>query len=70
MMAISIDTTSPLHPSVPKSLFPAGAAAFGYNQAYGVTKDGQRFLVNVRSQSTNGTAPLTIVLNWTAAIHN
>jgi eukaryotic-like serine/threonine-protein kinase len=70
MMAVSIDTTSPLNPSVPKSLFPAGAAAFGYNQAYGVTKDGQRFLVNVRSQPTTGTAPLTIVLNWTAAIRN
>lgn len=70
MMAVSIDTTSPIDSSVPKPLFPAAAATFGYNQAYGVTKDGQRFLVSVRSQPTTGTAPLTILLNWTAAIRN
>jgi len=35
-----------------------------------VTKDGQRFLVNVRPQPPSGTAPLTVVLNWTAAIRN
>ena len=57
-------------PDVPQALFQAGASTFGYNQAYGVTKDGQRFLVNVRPQQSSGTAPLTVVLNWTAAIHN
>ena len=43
----------------------------GWYQVHrGVTKDGQRFLVNVRAQPSSGAAPLTVVLNWTAAIHN
>ena len=33
-----------------------------------MTKDGQRFLVNTRSQQSSDAAPLTVVLNWTAAI--
>jgi len=33
-----------------------------------VTKDGQRFLVNVTPKKSNGAAPLTVVLNWTAAL--
>ena len=70
MMAVSIDMTSPVNVNVPKALFQAGASTFGYNQAYGVTKDGRRFLVNVRPQPPSGTAPLTVVLNWTAAIRN
>ena len=35
---------------------------------YAVTKDGQRFLVNTTSQKTSGVEPLTVVLNWTAAV--
>jgi Tol biopolymer transport system component/DNA-binding winged helix-turn-helix (wHTH) protein len=70
LMAVSIDPTSPLTSSLPEPLFPTGAATFGYNQAYGVTKDGQRFLVSVRPQPVSDDAPLTIVLNWTAAIRH
>ena len=39
------------------------------NQAYAVTKDGERFLVNAMpQQGGGGSAPLTVVLNWTASI--
>jgi hypothetical protein len=34
-----------------------------------VTKDGQRFLVNATTQKSTSVAPLTVALNWTAAIH-
>jgi hypothetical protein len=36
---------------------------------YAVTKDGQRFLVNVTPQKSSSAAPLTVVLNWTQTIH-
>ena len=36
-------------------------------QGYAVTKDGKRFLVNARPQQSSA-APLTVVVNWTAAI--
>ena len=39
------------------------------NQVYAVTKDGQRFLVTATPQKSSGAAPLTVVLNWPAAIH-
>jgi hypothetical protein len=32
-----------------------------------VTKDGKRFLLNARPQQSS-VAPLTVVVNWTAAI--
>ena len=36
------------------------------NQVYAVSKDGQRFLV--MPQQPSATAPLTVVLNWTAVV--
>jgi hypothetical protein len=33
---------------------------------YDVSKDGQRFLIN--TQLKTGTAPMSIVLNWTAKL--
>jgi len=52
---------------VPQELFPTNAAIFNTSPGYAVTKDGQRFLVNARPQQSS-VAPLTVVLNWTAAI--
>lgn len=39
------------------------------NQVYAVTKDGQGFLVTATPQKSSGAAPLTVVLNWTAALN-
>ena len=53
----------------PQSLFLSNAWRLTANQVYAVTRDGQRFLVNATPQPSSGAAPLTVVLNWTAAIH-
>jgi Tol biopolymer transport system component len=69
MMAAAIDGTGQF--GVPKALFPAihpSALTLGTRQ-YAVTKDGERFLVNIRPQQSSVT-PLTVVINWTAAIQN
>jgi eukaryotic-like serine/threonine-protein kinase len=54
---------------MPRALFHVNAWRGTNNQVYAVTKDGQRFLVNTTSQRSSSMAPLTVVLNWTAAIH-
>jgi hypothetical protein len=69
MMAIAVDTTREFTlGGVPQTLFPTLAAG-GLNpsQVYGATKDGSRFLINTRPQQ-NITAPLTVLVNWTATI--
>jgi hypothetical protein len=33
-----------------------------------VTKDGRRFLVSAKRQQSSSAAPLTVVVNWTAAV--
>ena len=77
MMAVPIDTTGGFAPGVPHALFPTDALStsfstgqvyFNTGQVYAVTKDGQRFLVNERVPHSSGVAPLTVVVNWTAAI--
>jgi hypothetical protein len=52
----------------PRALFHANVWALARNQVYAVTKDG-RLLVTVTQKKSSGAAPLTVVLNWTAAIH-
>jgi eukaryotic-like serine/threonine-protein kinase len=67
MMAVPIGAGRSLNAGSPQALFPANALLLP-NQAYAVTKDGRRFLVNARSHQSSDTAPLTVVLNWTAAL--
>ncbi len=66
MMAVPIDATGQFNAGVPQALFPTRARP-GVNQKFAVTKDGKRFLVSTTPQQS-GAAPLTVVLNWTAAI--
>ena len=56
-------------PDCRRPSFSANVWTLTRNQVYAVTKDGQRFLVNATPQKSSGAAPLTVVLNWTAAIH-
>ena len=67
MMAVPIDATGQFDAGVPQALFPTGARAIQHQPVYAVTKDGKRFLVNARPQQSS-VAPLTVVVNWTAAI--
>ena len=68
MMAVAIGAARSLDAGVPHALFQTSASTLAPNQAYAVTKDGRRFLVNVRSRESSAAAPLTVVLNWTTAI--
>lgn len=54
---------------MPGALFKANVWALARNQVYAVTKDGQRLLVTTTTQKASGGAPLTVVLNWTAALN-
>jgi len=66
MMAVPIEATDAFAAGLPKALFPAGVVSA--NQAYAVTKDGQRFLVSTRPQSAGTTPPLTVIVNWTSTL--
>ena len=67
LMSVPIDATDHFKAGVPQALFAFRLGAPTFNQVYAVTKDGKRFLVNARPQQSSA-APLTVVLNWTAAI--
>ena len=64
MMAVPIEATDAFAAGLPKTLFPAGVVSA--NQAYAVTKDGQRFLVSTRPLSAGTTPQLTVIVNWTS----
>jgi serine/threonine protein kinase len=62
LMSVDVNPSSPkFESSAPRQLFQANIKES--NLSYGVTPDGQRFLVNAYAQ-TNNPAPMTIVLNW------
>lgn len=68
LMAVPIDAAGQFNAGVPQALFLTGAARFNNSeQVYAVTKDGKRVLVNARPQQS-GATPLTVLVNWTAAI--
>ena len=66
LMAVPIDATGQFDAGVPQALFPTDALTIA-SQAYAVTKDGKRFLVGARPRQSS-VAPLTVLVNWMAAI--
>ena len=54
MMAAAIDTAGQFHAGIPTPLFTVATIAnmLPYRPQYAVTKDGQRFLVNVIQQQS------------------
>jgi Tol biopolymer transport system component/DNA-binding winged helix-turn-helix (wHTH) protein len=68
MMAVPVRAGRSFNAGPPEPLFHTHVWGLTPNQVYAVTKDGQRFLVNALKQQPSGTAPLTVVLNWTPAI--
>ena len=65
-MAVSVSASAKgLEASKPVPLFEITAAPAA-RQQYDVTGDGQRFLVN--SVAVESETPVTVVLNWTAAL--
>jgi len=71
-MAVVVQTTPKFEAGAPKALFDLRIArsvssdAFGYD----VTADGKRFLVNSPSTAPESSAyaPITVVVNWLAAL--
>jgi serine/threonine protein kinase len=67
LMAASITTAKDFERGVPQTLFPAGVVFTGNRRQYAVTKDGKRFLAIVPEQRTSP-SPITVVINWIAAL--
>jgi len=68
-MSVPIDVGPSFNAGPLHALFQANVWTHAYNQVYAVTQDGQRFLVMATPPKSDGATPLTVVLNWTAAIH-
>jgi len=51
------------------SITPHGSQSIGLATYYDVSPDGQRFLCVIPSASDTSFAPITVVLNWQAALH-
>src|SRR5262249_27374526 len=75
LMAVTLRESSDgrtLEPNPPQRLFPpgivgGGSIIIGATQQYDVSADGQRFVINM-SLSEASASPISIVLNWTAAL--
>lgn len=65
MMAVDVKTSAEFAHGSPKPLF--NAQTVGNSLAYDVASDGKRFLI-VRSPTQASTPPMTMVLNWQAAL--
>jgi len=50
------------------AVIPPGSQSIGLATYYDVTPDGQRFLCVIPSASDQSFAPITVVLNWQAAL--
>jgi eukaryotic-like serine/threonine-protein kinase len=74
LMAVSIKASPDgknLVLSAPSPLFQTrafGGFANGVRIQYAVARDGQRFLVNSTLRTDNNTSPVTVVVNWIAAL--
>ena len=69
IMSVPIGAGHSFAAGPPRGLFQANVWTHTYNQVYAVTKNGQRFLVTATPQKSSRAAQLTVVLNWTEAIH-
>jgi Tol biopolymer transport system component/DNA-binding winged helix-turn-helix (wHTH) protein len=69
LMVVSIGAGASFESGPPHALFRTNVWRRTFNQVYAATRDGQRFLVNAMPPGASGSAPITVVLNWTAAFH-
>ena len=70
LMAVPIDMTSQIEAGTPQPLFGIGAPGSSRGRVYAVTNDGRRFLTNERPRQKPVETPLTVVVNWMAALRN
>lgn len=67
MIVVEIRTSPKLETGLPRSLFEAPIGPSTNMHRYAVTPDGKRFLITTLGEET-GSAPITVVLNWTAGL--
>jgi hypothetical protein len=67
LMASPVRSTESFEVGAAVSLFEFRAGTLQNFAPYGVTADGQRFLINA-VVDTEPNAPLTVVVNWTAVL--
>jgi Tol biopolymer transport system component len=72
LMSVPVTTGSAFRAGTPTALFStdldaAGLPISGRNQ-YLVTADGQRFLINQPRRDAGASSPVTLLVNWTAAL--
>jgi Tol biopolymer transport system component len=68
MMATGIKTSPKFESAAPEALFPSRLTQQVNIFRYDVAHDGNRFLMNIAAGYTSAEAPITVVLNWQAAI--
>jgi Tol biopolymer transport system component len=72
LMAVAVNAgTAGIETSPPRELFNTGIAGsfLERRNQYVVTRDGQRFLVNISAEDESS-APITVVMNWDAVRHH
>jgi serine/threonine protein kinase len=68
LMAVLVRASKTLDPGTPKPLFQLHAANDAIGNSYDVAPDDQRFLVSTQVEEEKVSAPLTVVINWTATM--
>jgi eukaryotic-like serine/threonine-protein kinase len=63
MMAVDIKTDAKIEPGIPRILFDTGLNVDPSNDQYGVTPDGQHFLL-LKPIAEAKSIPITVVFNW------
>jgi eukaryotic-like serine/threonine-protein kinase len=68
LMAVGVKSAGSIETTLPRALFTTGITGSFVDRfsQYVVTRDGQRFLVNISEEDDNS-APITVVLNWDTA---
>jgi hypothetical protein len=67
MMAAALDTAHDPDASTPQPLFVTNASTLSGTRQFAVSRDGKRFLVNAKT-GRSAPAPITVVVNWLAAV--
>jgi Tol biopolymer transport system component len=69
LMAVDIKSGASIEPGIPRQLFRTRLIPSAISDQYAVTGDGQRFLV-LTPVGEASESPITVVMNWTAALKN
>jgi hypothetical protein len=65
-MAVTVKTGATFEADAPRPLFQTALNVAELRQAYAVSADGQRFLMNTSLEVAS--PPMTVVLNWPARL--